>query len=85
VLVCLIDWPVRVMCNGFRVCLKRTPEVGNETITVIDCLDTRIRWPTQEHSAAAKERFHVILHVSKAVPNKGRNFGFPAEPRERSL
>src|SRR2546430_907837 len=79
----LVHRPIRPVRQLLRVSRKRPPEVCQVTILIIDRLRARLVRPAQEHREAARERFHVIRHITKAGPYNISDPAFAAEPRER--
>ena len=82
VLICFVNRPVCMVRHCLRVSLKRTPEIRDHAIQIVDRLRMRIVRTTEKYRAGAKERLNVVRHVAKPLPNQFRDLRFPAKPRE---
>jgi hypothetical protein len=79
----LVAWPVRMVRDGLWVLRNRAPEVGDESIGVVDRGDALAIGCAQQHRGASGEGFDVVVHSPKGCPDLFAGVGFAAEIWER--
>ena len=81
--IVFVHRPIRELGHLVGMGLERAPEVGEQSVLIVDRLG---RWfvvgAGQEHGAAAEERLDVIGDLAEAFPDQWGDPGLAAEVRE---
>jgi hypothetical protein len=69
VLVGLVNRPVCGVGHRIGIMLQRPPEIGHHAIEVVHRFYSWIGGTVEQHSAAAEERFNIVLHITEPLPD----------------